>query len=467
MKSERQNKIKALRGTSLFQGLPEAALQEIATKSKIRQFFPSETIVWQGKPSDSLFIIINGIVVVKKVISQEKEQIFAYLMPGNTFGEVGILENQPRSATVAALSDVDVLVIRRGDFLDMLQSYPSIAIELAKMLGKYLVESNRRQSRGNRNSKVILIFNLCADSGGTTLGNALCKIIYEKTEMPTVYAEYPTPQRIMADLNIKQRGNIYKHNTGYDILLSQQDNLLPAAARTTLLLDSLLNDYNYLVINLQGNAKIDENIAMMLDYVNQILIVFPPQTEYWHESERLQKQLKKYVRLDEVTIFNLVNRSKAEFENVSFDEDIDFEIPYFPNLNLITASEKQSFKLPEALESPLSNIFDRLERTNQIGLYIPTTVDVDTTVDTSEYVEKTLNFLAERFGGATSTEAKGVWNSEEVGLVGERVYLVYTYATRSDMNRYLDEIVDYVKNMKIELSQEAMALEVNKKLTLI
>jgi CRP-like cAMP-binding protein len=472
MKAEKHNKIKALKGTSLFSKLPDAALIDIASKSKIRQFFPNETIVWQGKPSDSLFIIINGIVVVKKVISSDKEQIFAYLMPGNTFGEVGILENQPRSATVAALSDVDVLVIRRNDFLDMLHSYPNIAIELAKMLGKYLIESNRRQSRGNRNAKVILIFNVASDAGGTTIGNALCRVVFGKSELPTVYAEYPTPQQIMAELNIKHRGNIYKHDTGYDILLSPEDSAMPAAARTTLLLDNLLNDYNYIVINLQGNSQIDENIAMMLDYVNQILIITPPIDEYWERVEQLQRQIKRHVRIDEVTVFTIVNKAKPEYEKIVFEKNPDFEIPYLTNLCLLPASSETSQEtviedVPVALGQALSTIVDRLERVNQIGIYIPTTIATNQEMDTSDYVQAALNFLAERFGGATSKEAKGVWNSEEVGLVDEKVYLVYTYATRSDMNKYLDEVVEYVKEIKTQLSQEAMALEVNNKLTLI
>ena len=76
-------------------------------------------------------------------------------------------------------------------------------------------------------------------------------------------------------------------------------------------------------------------------------------------------------------------------------------------------------------------------------------------------------FMAERFGGATCKIVNGVWLSDRVGLVGEVVYVVYSYLTQSDMTRYLDEVVDYLKGLKRELNQEAMALEINRKLTLI
>ncbi|MCS6832401.1 MAG: cyclic nucleotide-binding domain-containing protein, partial [Flammeovirgaceae bacterium] len=142
--------MKALQKSTLFQGLSSEALEEIAQCAKFRQYFPGDVIVWQGKPSDALFLIVNGIVAVKRILGGDKEALLAYLMPGSTFGEVGILENQPRSATVSALSDVDVLVIRREDFMKILLKYPSVSIELAKMLGRYLLESNKRATMGNK-----------------------------------------------------------------------------------------------------------------------------------------------------------------------------------------------------------------------------------------------------------------------------------------------------------------------------
>jgi hypothetical protein len=94
-------------------------------------------------------------------------------------------------------------------------------------------------------------------------------------------------------------------------------------------------------------------------------------------------------------------------------------------------------------------------------------MDVDQPINTETYVKEVLNFMAERFGGATSREASGVWNSDEVGLVGETVNIVESYMNRTDMNLYLDEVVTLVKRLKLELGQEAMALEVDRKLTLI
>lgn len=465
--------IRALQNCELFKHLPENELEVIAAKAKMRQFFPDEVIVWQGNPSDSLFLVTNGIVTVKRIINENEEQILNYLMAGNTFGEIGILENKPRSATVAALSDVDVVVIRRADFIDILYQFPSVAIELAKMLGRYLVDSNRRRSRGNSNIKLILLFDVFGSLGATSVGISLAKVLHQRTKHKTVYTEYPVPQKLIADLHISRKEKIYHHPAGFDILLSQEERFFSDKVKTTMMLDTLINDYENIIITLNENIDenqdgiVDQDIAMMLDYAKQIIMFCPPEPSVWGHVEEIQKKLRKRIRTNETNIFTLINYCSEEYKDVAFPYPVDFQLPYltaFPPLRDMHAKE---VSIPTPLLDIFGTLADRLERTNNIAMYIPTTVDVDKQIDTTLYVEKTLKFFGERFGGATSKQAQGVWNSEHVGLVGETVFIVNSYVTQADLNKYLDEVIDYVKEIKVELKQEAMALEVNQKLTLI
>jgi hypothetical protein len=115
----------------------------------------------------------------------------------------------------------------------------------------------------------------------------------------------------------------------------------------------------------------------------------------------------------------------------------------------------------------VTGLVERLERTNSIGIFIPTTTEANQKANTQPQIDKTMEFMAKRFGGATCKVANGVWHSEKLGLIGEVVYIIHSYITQADMNRYLDEVVDFIKDLKNELAQEAMALEVNNKLTLI
>ena len=468
-----QNIVKALQICELFKHLPEEDLEKIASKAKMRQFFPDEVIVWQGNPSDSLFLITNGIVAIKRIINETEEQVLNYLMPGNTFGEIGILENKPRSASVAALSDVDVVVIRRQDFIDSLYEFPSIAIELAKMLGRYLVESNRRRSRGNNNVRLVLLFDVFGSLGATSFGVSMARMLQQRTKQKTVYTEYPVPQKLIADLHISRKEKIYKHPAGFDVLVSQDDKAMTDKVKTAMMLDHLINDYENIVITLNENidedhdGNVDQDIAMMLDYAKQIIMFSPPEPSVWEDLEEIQRKLRKRIRTNETNIFTLINHCSEEYKDAVFPHHVDFEVPFLPVFPPLRDMHAKDVAIPEPLLEVFNTLADRLERTNNIALYIPTTVSVDKKMDTTSYVDKTLAFFGERFGGATSKQAQGVWNSDQVGLVGETVYIVNSYVTQGDLNKYLDETIEFVKKIKVELSQEAMALEVNQKLTLI
>ncbi len=464
--------VRALKQSVLFQHLEEEALKIIAQKTKTRQFFAEDAIVHQGDPSNALYLITNGIVAVKRRSATNQDHILAYLMPGNTFGEVGILENQTRSASVEALSDVDLIVIKRDDFLDILHQFPSVAIELCKMLGRYLLESNRRVARGNKKTRLVLIFDTFGSLGATTLGLVMAEKLYAQHQQPTVYTEYPNAQQLLSDMAFDKRTRNFKHPKGFDILVSQEDDSLQLNARTTIMLDKLMSTYENVVITLNENVSessryVDDNIAAMLDYANQIILLTPPSKDIWKDIDAAQKQLRKYIRPYETTTFTLVNRSKAEYQKIKIDFAYDMELPYLKDLPKLPDFKNPENVVPKAFMDVVNVLTDRLDRTHQISVFIPTTVDVDQILDTSEVVERTLKFLAQRFGGATSKQAQGVWNSDEMGLVGETVFIVNTFVTQADLNKYLDEVVDYIKQLKDELRQEAMAMEVDQKLTLI
>ncbi len=462
--------VHSLSQSKIFGSLSLEQLEKIASKFKYRQFFPGEVIVWEGRNSDSLFLIINGIVEVRKMIKSNEYRTLAYLLPGNTFGEVGILENHPRSASVVALIDVDVVVIRRDDFLEIAHQYPEIALSLAKTLGQYLIDTNRRLSRGNNKSKLILMLNMFKSVGATSLGLLLAQVLYESTNTSTVYTEYPEPTHLIVDLDIDKRSRVYHHPAGYDVIVAAEENHLPVSARTTLLVDSLMNTYNNIIICVNENfaeRELDENLALMLDNASQIIILAPPHPSEWKQVLRIQNELKKFVRPHAANTFVLINHSSEETAAMIPEVVPDFSIPYIPGFPKVAAAKRRIDPIPEPVATILHALVNSLERTHQIAVYVPTTIGVDSHADTSVFQERTLNFLAERFGGATAKEARGVWNSQEVGLVGEKVIIIQSYITQADLTAHIDSVIDFVRTLKQEMKQEAMALEVDGKLTLI
>ncbi|MEL6590577.1 MAG: cyclic nucleotide-binding domain-containing protein [Bacteroidota bacterium] len=456
--------IDALQQSALFAGLSQEQLVEVASKAKVRQYFANDMIVWQGQPSTTLYLILNGIVAVKHINNGE-ENLLAYLMSGNTFGEVGILENQVRSASVAAVSEVDVLVIRRDDFLEILHAHPVVAIQLARILGHYLVQSNRRLANENRDHKLILVFHVEEHSGGTSFATLLADKLFEIKKTPTAYLEYPNGWRLLNEAPVSKNAQVYHHADGYDILLPQEDSYLPASTRATILLDRVRTNYDNVVIH--TNDSLDDATNAFVERADLVIIMGPPTPEGVRRIKSLQKKLKAQIRLEETGLVSVINRSRKEHDLLEMPEAADFELPFLKDFPGFSLKARDTRELPGPLEDILNNCVERLERTNSLGIFIPTTLDVDQEADTTPYMDKTMGFMAERFGGATCKIANGVWHSEKLGLVGEVVYIVHSYITRNDLNLYLDEVVEYIKGLKRDLRQEAMALEINNKLTLI
>lgn len=98
---------------------------------------------------------------------------------------------------------------------------------------------------------------------------------------------------------------------------------------------------------------------------------------------------------------------------------------------------------------------------SKITVYIPATVNINKTIDNTEFVNKAATLLSECFGGATSTEALGYWVSDTAGLVKENTTMVFAYAGEDDLKKNLDKVIDFCQDLKTEMKQDAVALELN------
>ncbi len=450
----------------LFQSIPRRRLVQVVGKLEEREYHRNEIIIRQAEPSDSVFLIKSGIVGITHLSPGNKSnQILAYLKQGDILGEIGILDNRSRSATATALSEVSVLMIKRDIFLELLQKYNVAALELARILGHQLVATTNRLGQSQKVVHLVLVFRLAPGAGCTTISSALAATLAQETQQPTVYTEYPALQEFPTRTSLDMEDvSPYHHPGGYDILLPYADSSLPVIADTALLIDYLLNHYTNVVIGLTGD--IDDSIAYMLERASQVVLVMPPEPTVWAEVEELMANLKERVP-KKTSLFTVINRVKPEYRDTPSPGPADFDIPFLETLPALPALDQIEVPLPEPLTSVIKAITDRLERTHEIGVYIPTTVDVDRSIDTIPYVEQTLAFLGELFGGATSSQAQGIWNSDEAGLVSETIHIVRAYTTRAHMNRHLDQVLAYLEGLKAELKQEAMALEMDQRLILV
>ncbi|MBN1221419.1 MAG: cyclic nucleotide-binding domain-containing protein [Anaerolineae bacterium] len=458
----KMDNITFLQQMPMFGELSRSELRRIADQMETRDYERNEVIVWQGQPSDNAFLVKNGIVGISHLSPDRKSsQMLAYLKQGDILGEIGVLQNQVRSATATAFSNVEMLVIKHDHFLELLEQYDRAAIELARMLGRQLVATSARLGHEETETHIVLVFRIAKGSGGTTVASTLAATLARETQRGTVYTEYPNPRQLPARFGFAANADLYRHPAGYDIRLPQVDPALPDDVDATLMIDQLVGQYGNIVIGLPDN--LDAGTVYLLGRADQVVLVTPPAEAAWEKLKELRTSLREYIRSDKIGMLTVINRARQEDQNIPAPGQADFDLPYLADL----PTQPVDASPPPSLVEITRTIIDRLGRTSEIAVYIPTTLDIDQSFDTTPYVKEVLAFMGERFGGATSSQAEGVWDSDETGLVNEIVHIVRSFVTQKDLNERLDAVLKYVVKMKEELRQEAMAVEVDRKLMLV
>lgn len=108
-----------------------------------KQFNTGEIIFCEFEPGNSFYLIQTGRVKISKVV-KDKEKTMDILAVGDIFGEMAILEEQPRSATATAIEPVTVLHFDRDNFVSMMMSQPQLAFKLLVVFSKRIYDAKRR-----------------------------------------------------------------------------------------------------------------------------------------------------------------------------------------------------------------------------------------------------------------------------------------------------------------------------------
>ena len=135
---------KLLKEIELFSELNDKDLQEVATLAQIKNISTDTTIFHEGDDADAVFVVVEGRVKIVTTSTDGKEFILSVLGAGQVFGEMGLLETAPRSASVITITEVELLVIKRGDFDHLLTSSPGISRKLMAILSRRLRRANSK-----------------------------------------------------------------------------------------------------------------------------------------------------------------------------------------------------------------------------------------------------------------------------------------------------------------------------------
>jgi len=161
----------------LFSGLHRDELARFAELTRERAYPKGSVILFQDDPGDSLFVLRKGRVKVVLIGEDGREVILGVLEPGAHFGELALIDDQPRSAHVIAMDDAHLLILRREDFRRRVEANPSVAWAL-------LTELSRRLRRADQKIGGLvlldvpgriarLLLDLAQESGGPTIEKAL------------------------------------------------------------------------------------------------------------------------------------------------------------------------------------------------------------------------------------------------------------------------------------------------------
>lgn len=108
-----------------------------------KQFKPNEIIFCEFEPGNDFYLIQSGRVKISKIV-KDKEKTMDILGPGDIFGEMAILEEQPRSATAIAVDNVQVLHFNRENFVTLMTSQPQLAHKLLVIFSRRIYDAKRR-----------------------------------------------------------------------------------------------------------------------------------------------------------------------------------------------------------------------------------------------------------------------------------------------------------------------------------
>jgi CRP/FNR family transcriptional regulator len=136
-----------LQTVPLFKGLDKKHRQSIARTVFERQFGSGDVIVREGEVGVGAFMIRKGKVEVTKKQEGREDEHLATLGPGDVFGEIALLTDLPRSATVRAVEPTDVLGLTAWNFRSELQKNAELSYQLLRIIARRLAEADEELAR--------------------------------------------------------------------------------------------------------------------------------------------------------------------------------------------------------------------------------------------------------------------------------------------------------------------------------
>lgn len=195
--------IPVLQRVPLFSQLSAVELQRVVDVARERAYPRNSVILFEDDPGDALYVVATGQVKVVLIGEDGREVILSVMGPGEFFGEMSLLDDEPRSAHVIAMEDSSLAVLRREDFEGLLTQTPQIALALLRELSRRLRRADEKVG-----SLVLLdvqgrVARLLLDMAGEEGGERITRRLTHHTIAQMIGSSRETVSRTMRDLTDK------------------------------------------------------------------------------------------------------------------------------------------------------------------------------------------------------------------------------------------------------------------------
>jgi signal transduction histidine kinase len=132
-----------LESNRLFAGLDSQELRAVKQAAQERSFAAGEQVFKEGDQGDGVYFVSEGLVQISTVVGESERRVLTRIQPGDFFGEMAVVDNQPRSATATAEEDSQLWFVASAEMLDMMRRCPRIAVNLLREFSHRMREFNR------------------------------------------------------------------------------------------------------------------------------------------------------------------------------------------------------------------------------------------------------------------------------------------------------------------------------------
>lgn len=164
-----QADIDSIKLSRLFQDLPETSVAQLAMRMSRRHVPAGQRLFRAGDHGTSFYIIQEGDVTISISTPTGQEITLALLGPGDSFGELALLDDEPRSATATVTQDSQLLTLQRNDFLEVIQTEPAALTAFLSNLAGVIRNMNMRLADVvtlNAGHRLARVFNKLMDRDG-------------------------------------------------------------------------------------------------------------------------------------------------------------------------------------------------------------------------------------------------------------------------------------------------------------